>query len=402
MRFTKSILGVGKHHSPDGVLDVTPARLKHWAKQHARLTAANQIIPIDWDHPASEADMKPLSLAEYKKKRSAKTTVGKLAKFDLAADGQSATLTFDVPDKLAQQKAADNIIFASPIIAPHWQDGDGNRYEDCIVHADFVNHPVDAHQGPFVPEAVGTIACAIRLGLSKPYRMSEDSPVDDDKDDDDSQVADDDAAADADDEPKDEPVADENRIKAVIEQLAGMNIVLSPDTTPTNFLTHLHQALLTAAAHSGDDDEPAQNGGQSDMTQQTSVADPGPTALSLEQRGAIEWAQQTHRTQVTARLKKVFDDGQCTPAEFKVREAAPASIRLSLDASGKPASSTLEQWLESREAVPKGTFWTDEAKLRMSAASVADPPANMTGMMSDEEAKRVADWALNKKANAAT
>jgi hypothetical protein len=95
-------------------------------------------------------------------------------------------------------------------------------------------------------------------------------------------------------------------------------------------------------------------------------------------------------------LRQLLDDGKCTPAEFKTRGNSVGAVRLSLDKSGKPAASELEKWIESREAVPRGTFWDAESKLRM-AASVAEPPSNMTGQMSDEEANRLAGWALGRK-----
>jgi hypothetical protein len=368
-------------------VDVTPQRLKHWSSQFKRLTQAKQVVPCDWDHADSVSDLQPLTMDGYAKRRSAKNTVGKLVDMALAADGQSATLTIDVPDNAAAAKAKDNLVYVSPVILPKWKDGAGNQYEDVITHIDFVNHPVDHSQGPFVPSEPGAVACAIRMGLSKPYRMAGDAAVDDDKKDDDAPKA-----PEADTETKDEPVADDGRLKDVIGSLANMQIVLSDDTTAENFLEHLHQALLTAAAHSGDDIAPETPSGDSPVT----VADPGPTALSLEQRGAIAWAQETHQKQVASRLRQLLDDGKCTPAEFKTRGNSVGAVRLSLDKSGKPAASELEKWIESREAVPRGTFWDAESKLRM-AASVAEPPSNMTGQMSDEEANRLAGWALGRK-----
>ena len=396
-RFRKAVLKVGSYKSPDGEVTVTPERLKHWAKEFKRLSDARQVIPIDWDHASDEAGLKPLTMDQFKKKRSAKNTVGNLADFRLSPDGQGAELTLDVADKSAADKAEKNLVYVSPVIFPTWKDGAGNEYRDCITHVDFVNHPVDHSQGPFMPAEPGAIACAIRMGLAaKPYRMMVDDEPDD-KDDDDK--PDGDADGDDDSEGSEEGVSDDSgRLKSVIEALGGMNIVLSEDTNTENLLAHLHQALLTAAAHRGegvDDTDTTQNGGDKTM-----VADPGAagvTALSLEARGAIAWAEKTHRDQVAGRLKKLLADGKCTPAEFKTREKETGVVKLSLDPSGKHVVlSDLEKWIDSREAVPRGTFWEPDQRLRLSA-EVESPPSNMIGEMSADEAQAAANWALGRR-----
>jgi hypothetical protein len=229
------------------------------------------------------------------------------------------------------------------------------------------------------------------MGLSKPYLMSEESGDDDDDEkDDDSSTRDDDESKST------NTVTDDGKLKDVLEALAQMDIVLSDDTTGENFLNHLHQALLTAAAHRGEDVKP--NESASNTNDKTTVADPGIAALSLEARGAIAWAERTHREQVTNRLRKLLDEGQCTPAEHKARSEHVAAIKLSLDASGQPAPSDLEKWIESREAVPRGTFWDPDTKTKkMSLTSVADPPKNLTGDFSQTDVDETVKWALGKK-----
>jgi len=181
----------------------------------------------------------------------------------------------------------------------------------------------------------------------------------------------------------------------VLEALAAMDIVLSDDTTAENFLAHLHQALLTAAAHRGEG--PADAGGDSGKGE-TKVADPGIAALSLEARGAIAWAENTHRQAVQARLRMCLEEGRCTPAEFQARKGDVAAIRLSLGTDGNPSASELEKWLDSRDPIPKGTFWDPDVKLQRLSAVAADPPLDVTGRMSDDDAKKMADWALGRKA----
>lgn len=393
MRFKKAVLKVGKYKSPDGEVDVTADRLKHWAAEFSRLKSAKQIVPIDWDHASAATDLQPLTLDQYAKKRSAKNTVGHLV--DFKANGDQAELTLEVPDGSAADKAAKNLVYVSPVIFPSWKDGAGNEYRDCITHVDFVNHPVDHSQGPFVAEPADTIACALRMGLSKPYRLGETMADDDTKTADD-ETDDTPAGSDGgDDDSSDTLNDDSGKLQDVMAALAQMNIVLSEDTTTENFLSHIHQALLTAAAHCCED----KPGNPADGADKTMVADPGAagaTALSLEVRGTVAWAETKHRQDVSKRLRSLLDDGRCQPAEFKIREASTAAVKLSLDQSGQPLTSDLEKWIESREAVPKGTFWDPEQRTRLSAEAAPVPMSMAGGTLSEAEVKAAADWALGR------
>jgi len=383
MKFKKALLRVGTYHSPDGTVEVTSGRLRHWAQQFSRMRDAKQVIPIDWDHGSKQDDLVPLTMDMYEKRRSAKNTVGHMTDFRVLPDGQSAEVTLDVRDSKAIKKAEQNLVYVSPVILQNWKDGAGNQYNDAITHVDFVNHPVDHSQSPFQPVQPGTIACALRMGLSKPYRMSDDECGDDS-----AEV--DKTAKEGDPENDDTVSGDDGKLKDVIAALGKMDIVLSDDTTTANFLAHLHQALLTAAAHrgEGEDDVASTNG-----TNNATVADPGAAALSLQARTSIAYAERRHREDVSKRLDQLLKTGRCTPAECKERATSIGSIKLSLDASGCPAESDVEKWISSREAVPAGTFFSEESKLRM--ASVAELPKNL-GEFTEADAEAAADFVFRK------
>ena len=173
------------------------------------------------------------------------------------------------------------------------------------------------------------------------------------------------------------------------------NVVLPEDTDDDNLMDRLHTALLTAGAHLGTDkeDDPSPNGAN------TMVADPaaaGAAALSLEMRSTIAWAENMYRQGVATRLRALLDDGRCQPAEFKTRQPQSQAVKLSLDRSGVNHLSDLEKWIESREAVPKGTFWDPSQRTRMSATAASAPSAPL-GEMSEEESDEVANWALGRK-----
>lgn len=366
-KFRKAILHANRtYHSPDGPLRVTPERLRHWAKKHAELTAAGVKVPVSWGHGDSIEQLVPVKFSSDKKSKPPQGTVGYLDSFAVAKDGSSAEIVLDIRRAADVEMVSQNLAYVSPVIFESWTDGDGITHRDVITHADLVQHPVDHHQSEFSPVSV---ACALRMSTNSGtpiiYRL-EDEPMEDDD-------APDFASADDDDSGPDDEIVDDDagRIKKVIAGLAGLNIVLSEDTNAENFLRHLEQALLTAAAMNGESSD-GMSGDGSDMT----LATPEMAALSLETKRWREHANKEHRGKVEQRLKALVDSGRCTPAEAKERQAAIPTVRLSLDDSGNHRPSSIESWIESREAVPAGTFWPSERKLRL---SVAEHPEHVEG-----------------------
>lgn len=382
MKLAKTILRTDKYHSPDRVLEVTPDRLKRWADTFQKMTANGNVIPSGWDHSSKAEELLPITMASWKnRKRSAKDTAGRLVEFKLSEDGNSADITVEYDDALAKDKASKNIVYVSPVISDSWKDGGGNEYQDCITHVDLVNHPVDRSQTPFVP-VEGTIACAIRMGLSEPAfaRLAEE----------DEPPAEDDSDEGGEDELPEKTPLDQNKLKEVVEALKSLDIVLADDTTSENFLNYLHTALLTAAAHRGED--PTGN----DMNPSgTQVGDPGMAALSVEARGAIAWAEKLHRGNVATRLQTCLNEGRCTPAEHAEWVKQLPTIKLSLDNKNQPASSRLEFFLDDRDTVPKGTYWEPGSKLRL-ALETADPPSEF-GEMTAEQIEEASNFALGRK-----
>jgi hypothetical protein len=400
-KFRKAILKTGTYHSPDGTVEVTPERLRNWELQFGRMSRSNQVVPIDWDHADTPEALQPLSMDAYHKRRSAQTTIGHLADFRVSDSGDSAEITLDLRTPKAVEAAELNTVYVSPVLFPEWKDGAGNTYRDVITHVDMVNHPVDHSQTPFVPVEPGAIACALRMSLNtKPYRLSEDPMEDDDKKPDDEETPEaDDSETPADKpEPDDKPEEstepmNQTSIDDVIEGLKTFNIVLPDGTNGANFLERVHAALLTAAAHQG-------KGPQDQAPEKpadTKIEDPMVATMSLQARAAMSWAESQHRKDLAARLKRLSESGRCTPAELKARDGQVTAVKLSLDASGQPSPSDLEKWLESREVIPAGTFWTDEQRTMQRMSHVHEPPAAMNGELTPEQAKQVADWALGRK-----
>jgi hypothetical protein len=409
--FQKAVLSVGTYHSPDGQVKVTPGRLRHWANEISRLQRSGYSVPMHWDHAElNDVEMLgPVATAELasRKSRSAAATVGKLERFTVAKDGKSAEILIRPLTDAAAKHVSNNAVSVSPVIFPSWKDGRGQQYRDVITSFDFVNHPVDYSQGEFKPVSRMGLKVSrgvIRMGVTVQRLGKDGKPTDDDEasddvldggsgagddtgDDDtpDFNADDSDTVGDDTDEAGtdyDEFDANANDDQAPIDDIASMSdvldalkqlqIVLPQDTTPANFIERLRPALLTAVAQSGSVAPSPSLDDENDATQEgATMVDPQIATMSLAVRQRLEHADKQHQKSVAERLKTLLNDGKCTPHEHNQREQLVGRVRLSLDSRGNPKQSTLESWIESREVIPKGTFWDSETKTkRMGIAEI--------------------------------
>ena len=388
--FRKSMLKIGTYHSPDGEVEITPERLQHWSQEFGKLTSAGQVVPMHWDHSDKLEDLQPISMDSFARRdRSAANSVGRLTKFNVAPDGQSAEIEFVTLTSDATEKTKNNAVYVSPVIFPEWKDGAGNTYTDVITHMDIVDHPVDHSQGPARP-----VKCAIRMGYGKPYKMSEENMEDEDKKAKDEETVD---VEDVTEMGMDEemPMPEEPAgpsIQDVMQALGRLGLVLPSDTDESNFVDRVRTAAIAKAAG---EQEPEME--DDDMGQQNPVVqDPQIATMSLQARQALAYGERQHRSSVQSHLDNLLKTGRCTPAEHNQRKSGVAAIKLSLDKSGNPRKSDVESWIESREAVPKGTFWSDEQKLTRMSAQPHPGPVNFNSQMSNEEEAAIAERHMKK------
>src|SRR4051812_38890706 len=116
-RFSKAILKAKKHIAPNGIVVVTPERLKHWDEQQRLMLSRNLAPSVHFDHRDKAEDNEPVKLdAEGRIQHGAHNAVGRLAGFALASGGGQAQITLDLPDDAAADKSRKNIVGVSPVI----------------------------------------------------------------------------------------------------------------------------------------------------------------------------------------------------------------------------------------------------------------------------------------------
>jgi hypothetical protein len=434
--FKKTMLKVGSYRSPDGVVKVTPDRLKHWQANFHRLkTRGKQTVPMHWDHADNEEDLKPIPDEEFQAKttRSARNSVGRMIDFKVLPSGKQAEIHYQLHCPKAIQKMKANDVFVSPVIWPKsLTDSRGNVYQDLFTHLDVVNYPVDHSQGPAIEVKTPVCCSVIRMGMKAPYKLEEDVPdkkfpadplesneaaeaqadpfemdaVDSATETLDAIDGDDDGSLDLDldldelDPGDDAPPEDTDTLDVsapgvgdILLALAEHDIVLPPDTDDSNFMDRLRTALVaTSPKNDGEaPDNPFDTG-------DTVAVDPQVATMSLYGRFATEQFAE----KLSMGMEKLLKTGRCTPAEYREHVAEIPAQRLSLNpASGKPKGSKLTDWMKSRAALPPGAVWSPKERLkRMSVVETKKPDditfnSNGRKQLSQEEISKLTNLVLS-------
>ena len=414
MRLKKAILKIGKYQSPDGEIVVTPERLRGWENSFGLMKSRNLGIPVGADHADDAAKTVPVALSAGKqKKRSPLDGVGWLESFKVAADGKSAEITLDIADEKAADKALKNLVEVSPIIYPTWRDGQGKEYSDVITHVDLVHHPVDASQSKFerVPEA---IACCLRMaadiGTTEPtlYRMSDDfGKSDDDSSDSGESDKGEETKPEAEPENPDlpnSPDVDQQQLEALIAILAKLGYALPADASQETIIRDLLTVFKNADAMSAKQEADEAKEEKEQEVSQINEASPQFAAMSLQAKTGLAYAEKLHRESIRMSLDTLLKEGKCLPAEHKAKLEGIGAVRLSLDNDGNHQATKLEDWIESRKALPVGAVWDPETKLqRMGSINESAPEIDteLSSELSEAAAEKIADSLFKKRKVAA-
>lgn len=431
------MLRVGTYYGPDGVVEVTPDRLKRWERGVQELHALNYAIPSHFGH-AKLGDnelLEPIKMSALKQNldRSAKATVGLCRSFKVAPDGQSAELVLETRTKEAAEKVETNVTFVSPVIHPAWRDGSGKMHHDILTSFDLVDHPVDYSQTSFVKTVrMGRSTQPLSSGIYMPVKKAksldtrarearkhlwaqiqhtlgfkkslqrlgvddpdENKPPADDASKGDAADAIDDAGGNA---PSDAP-PDANKDGApdvgpapdvgtgydkmdqVLDLLSQFGVSLPDDTTDENVIQHLRVALtaLLGAPQDGVAEDQSNQMMPGGMNNTPQVSTPMIATMSVQERAQAEYMGSLYAGDINRRLNELFETGRCTPAmrDEQLRKNGP--IRLSLDNRGSKVPQPIEAWLEWSEKLPAGTYWDSEMKTKAAQRlSVVQPPEERT------------------------
>jgi hypothetical protein len=439
--FAKTMLKVGTYHSPDGVVEVTPDRLRHWERQVQAIQGVGYAIPSHFDHASDEELLTPISESELqaKRTRSARNTVGKLKSFRVTPDGQAAEIVLHTLDPNATKSVASNAVYISPVIHPAWKDGAGNKYNDALTSFDLVDWPVDHSQSSFTPLIrMGQRVCpVIRMGASKPYFleskkmttslntaknrsttarkarfkaalkagiqvMGSDYVPDDEDDTKDDMPTDTAAPADSGDTPtpSDDPSPTDtigtdaaqapDLLDSVLNLLHEFGVSLPDDTTDESLINHLRVALTALLARDGSEDDTEDDMTGDDQPKVDAMPQPvAPTiaTLSVQQRKALDRAAiaeralaESHKKNLEQKLGSLLRSGRCTPHEHDNQLRALNTVRMSMQDDGTFRESRVDYFVEDRETVPAGTYWTDSQRTDSltQKLSVVEPPDSIT------------------------
>jgi hypothetical protein len=363
--FRKQVLRAATYQSPEGLIEVTPERLKHWSDSFKRVRSAGYDVPIHWNH-ASLDDTANLSPIKRNASPDASKTVGHLEDFQLSPQGDSAILTMSVKKPSAVEAAESNVIHVSPVLWDEWTDGRGQTHKDLIGSVDLVDYPVDYSQGPF--EKVQTMST--RKPKITRFSTIAEEPMDDEEyqgnDGDETQEVETPVPADL--------TPSNSLLTSVLTGLESMKIVLPADTTTDNFLDRLNVALMTVSAQSLVEEENT-----------NVVADPGDVpgevvspqiaTMSARVKQLEGRLIEQGKADLQKRLKGCLESGRCTPAEARAKESALKVQRMSL-VGDKVNSGDLGVWLDSREALPEGCCWDKSEKIKRMSAQAQDQKTN--------------------------
>jgi hypothetical protein len=406
----KEVLPPGDYHTEDGVLRVTPQRIRHWVEQFKRMKEAGFSVPCPWEH---QNGVKPVDQASRLANR-VKHNAGWVARFSINDDGMLMALV-EVPADLAGD-LRDRVRYVSPEIKDEFVDGDGHTWHDVITHLALTTRPVNHRQKPFgAPVRMsyqGTVRLsqAVRLGCKMKKKMAQDDAWEHKEGKNETSTEDQhDKVRMAEEEPGGEGGGGGTDYLAECKDLLSskFGIDLHESTDESTFLRDLCMAL-TAAQGNGASETETETPPEEMPTEETPTQEQpggGSMMLSLEKRVQVLEDQNKslldqNATLVSerelARLGRYEKEGRCSPAQAKSLRDKLGKHRLSLTRAGDANAVAVATALECMAAVPAGTFWSAEQKAARLSHTHEEKPRTPLGAepISTERAGQIAEEQL--------
>lgn len=258
----KTLLPLGKHVSPDGEVDVTPDRVKHWVETFQKQKQNKIKIPMPWGHQR-------LATPDNKEFIRSRFNAGTLKDLMVGPDGsldgilEAPGLQEENGQLVSIAKMDDgtpvktSIADVSVGIFPDWKDGKGNEWNDMIGHVALAPLPVWADQSGF--QSLSTAEQKV-VYLSTVTRMANtdteesdlkgkvekaSSATEDDGDDNEGAAKTLDSMFQSAGE---EANPEQERVQRIIATFAQLSTPFPPDTTPENFVERLDTVIGVLAA----------------------------------------------------------------------------------------------------------------------------------------------------------
>lgn len=428
-KFKKKVLEEGVYQSPDGVINITKDRIKHWAESFKKMKTAGLKIPIPWGHHSK-------AIPDYDEREFYESKYNGGYIEDLQSDKDGALVAIiDIPREEDSTRIGTSVKEVSPQIETAWKDGKGNVWSDVITHLALVTHPVVPGQDNF--EAINddpTPVGATRLSLKNKINKNGDSDM--------AKKADDEVVA----KPEKEPKAKDNLFEGhanehsgidpeLLDLLGSIGLIIPEDTTEEDFIPALKASaatlkhkldeeggnskdeddLLGGLDLSGLEDALGGAGGAEDAAskpaeenvEDMSAVDnkKGPV---MEQQPAMSMSlnknnletelaavksqlESSHKDSLRNQVDLLLTQGKITPVIAERLKNEVGRYKLSLNGE----TSLVQSQIETFKLMPEGSAWGNDEKIRLSRASEESLPSEFK-TLSEDDASRLAELQLKR------
>ena len=441
--FEATLVPVGRHHAPQGVVEVTPERSRRWVEMFNRLKADGVRFPMPWGHRLSAIPEEgECTDEEYE-----------AALEQRAAEEARWNATYI--DDLHTDDAGNLILRACPppgySVCPHtkslinardgtriselsagigdWRDGRGRQHKDIIIHAALVPLPVVAGQDGFSlatgPRTLGT-SVTYKQTLSTGSRSmaktkddiddetpdltpeTEETPETDDvSPEDDYELPPEETEPEAPElpepEPETPPVMNNDLVDQLVSLLQQAGLPLPENTNPTNLIERMVTALTVAlgmgAKFEHDDSDSTPEGVQPPATAQSGLPQPEAPPMMMSTLSIKDPAMKRMAEREQKRMQNDIRAAwaECTeygcPVHIADDEAAKAS-RVMLSLNSKTGKPQLPAALARAQLVLKifraMNSVTAPAKPQATLSTVANPSVRTSSTTVSEVAENMA------------
>lgn len=324
-KFVKDILKVGRFLTRDLFTgdrvekEFTEADLQHYATEAQRSIALGLPIPAPWDHD----DSTPVNV-------SAKNNAGFWEHIWYDETTKYLKGIVSIPIAEDASKVGTTVKEVSPAIAPFYEDGDGNSWNNAITHVGLVLRAVQHGQDNFVPlEKTQHTTPAIALSLYDEIL---------------SNVRASGNASGTNNNPTTPEEQRKAQMKKIIDILKKVGLNIGDDTTPETLAQRIE--LVGEALTSNGILSNPNLGKELDNTLALDLNSPHPVV-----RFAVRQAQESYKR----RIENLVKTGRISPKYVKDSlEPMFNTLALSLDAEGNPKGNTnLDIVLQALELQPE-------------------------------------------------